>query len=299
MRSFLVAAIAALGLAGSAAPALAQSQLSSRVDRLEREMNAVQRKVFPGVAGQNYLQPEITPGQAPQDQGYGTPASSPLTDLSARVGSLEQQMSSMTNTLEETQHRLRVLEDNFNNYKQVTDHRLAALEGGAGGIGSAAGGAPAIASPPPLNGPGSAVANDSATVEKPNTGDPEEDAYIYGYRLWAAKQYPAAESQLKSVVAKYPNGKRASYAQNLLGRSYLDDGKPSLASMAFYDNYKKMPDGDRAPDSLYYLGRALIQLKKPADACKVYDELSDVYSAKLSASMTADIAAARRTAQCK
>ena len=25
--------------------------------------------------------------------------------------------------------------------------------------------------------------------------------------------------------------------------------------MAFYDNYKKMPDGERAPDSLYYLGR--------------------------------------------
>jgi TolA-binding protein len=60
-----------------------------------------------------------------------------------------------------------------------------------------------------------------------------------------------------------------------------------------------MPDGERAPDSLYYLGQALMQLKKPADACKVYSELSDVYGDKISAGMKADIAKARRDAQCR
>lgn len=308
MRPIFVAAVAAIGIAGSATPALAQSsQLTSRVDRLESEMTAVQRKVFPGGAGQNYIQPQITPGQAPQDMGYGTPASSPLTDVTARVSSLEQQMSAMTNTLEETQHRLQVLENNFNDYKRVTDQRLAALEArGAGAVAPGGSGGPAIASPPPLGGSGddSGASSDAPSgaagnIDKPNTGDAAEDAYIYGYRLWAAKKYPAAEAQLKSVVAKYPDNRRASYAQNLLGRSYLDDGKPSLASIAFYDNYKKMPDGERAPDSLYFLGQALIQLKKPADACKVYDELSDVYGAKITAGMKADIAQARRTAQCK
>jgi TolA-binding protein len=301
MRLFLVAAIAAFGIAGSAAPALAQSQLSARVDRLESEMHAVQRKVFPGGAGQNYIQPQITPGQAPQDLGYGTPASSPITDLSARVSSLESQMTTMTNTLEETQHRLQVLEDNFANYKNVTDKRLAALEGGGGALGAGGTGGPAIAAPPPLTASTGDLGASSAAggVEKPDTGDAEEDAYIYGYRLWAAKQYSAAETQLKSVVAKYPNTRRASYAQNLLGRSYLDDGKPSLASIAFYDNYKKMPDGERAPDSLYFLAQALMQLKKPADACKVYSELSDVYGGKITAGMKADIEQGRRTAQCK
>jgi TolA-binding protein len=304
MRPFLVAAIAALGIAGSAAPAFAQSQLEGRVDRLESEMHAVQRKVFPGGAGQNYIQPQITPGQAPQDLGYGTPASSPLADLTSRVTSLEQQMSSMTNTLEETQHRLRVLQDDFANYKRVTDQRLATAERNAGGVAPGDSGSPAIAAPPPLTGTAPAASapapsSDAATVEKPDTGDAAEDAYIYGYRLWAAKQYSAAEAQLKSVVAKYPDNRRASFAQNLLGRAYLDEGKPSLASIAFYDNYKKMPDGERAPDSLYYLAQALMQLKKPADACKVYSELSDVYGSKISAGMQADIAQGRRVAQCK
>ena len=131
------------------------------------------------------------------------------------------------------------------------------------------------------------------------TDDAGEDAYIYGFRMWQAKLYPEAEAQLKSVVATYPRHKRASYAQNMLGRAYLDDGKPSLASIAFYDNYKKMPDGDRAPDSLYYLGQALVKLGKPADACKVYGELSDVYAAKIGDEMKANIARGRTEAKCR
>jgi TolA-binding protein len=307
MRIFLAAAVLTAGLLCSTAPALAQSNnLSMRVDRLESEMTAVQRKVFPNGAGRNFIQPQITPEAAPGVPGYGTPASSPLSDLNSRVGALEQQMTTLTNSVEETQHRLQVLQDQFNNYKQITDQRLAKLEGGLPGAAPVSG-APAASDQGGQGGPAidgaAAAAVDTAppagAVEKPSTGDPEEDAYIYGYRLWAAKQYPQAETQLKAVVAQYPGTRRASYAQNLLGRSYLDEGKPSLASMAFYDNYKKMPDGERAPDSLYYLAQALMQLKKPADACKVYDELSDVYGAKISASMKADIAQGRRTAQCK
>jgi TolA-binding protein len=122
---------------------------------------------------------------------------------------------------------------------------------------------------------------------------------MYGYRLWAAKRYPEAEAQLKKVVATYPEHRRASYAQNLIGRAYLDEGKPSLASIAFYDNYKKRPEGERAPDSLYYLAQALVRLKKPADACKVYGELTDVYGTKIDATMKANVAKGRVAAKCQ
>ncbi|MDB5695885.1 MAG: hypothetical protein JWN21_1428, partial [Sphingomonas bacterium] len=136
-------------------------------------------------------------------------------------------------------------------------------------------------------------------VARPDTGDATEDAYTYGYRLWSAKLYPEAQAQLKKAAAAGPAAKRYSFAQNLLGRAYLDDGKPSLASMAFYDNYKKAPDGERAPESLYYLGQALQKLNKPADACKVYDELADVYANKLTTRMKADVATGRTAAKCK
>ena len=316
--------VAGFGLAPVAAQA--QSAIEGRVGRLESEMRAVQRKVFPGGRDQ-YVQPDITAPAQNQDIP-GSPSGSPLADLDARVSSLESQISSLTGQIETNQYKIRQIEDAFNTYRRTTDARLRVLEEnasstkggltpGAGPIAATLGGTttPATTAPkPPVTTPAKPATTPSpatsavkdparaqklAAVEKPVSDDPAEDAYLYGYRLWQGQFYPEAEVQLKKVVTTYPKHKRASYAQNLLGRAYLDEGKPSLASIAFYDNYKKMPDGERAPDSLYYLGQALMKLGKPADACKVYGELSDVYEAKISATMKADIARGRAEAKCK
>lgn len=311
MRNLLLAGVAAVMILPTAA--MAQSNVEGRVGKLESEMRAVQRKVFPNGAG-GYVQPEITAPQT-QAQAPGVPASSALTDLTSRVTSLEEQMATLTGQIEQNGYRTRQLQDQFDAYKRATEGRLKALEAGPAPIAPAGQSAPldtpapaATGSTRPTKTPAAAsvVTGDTAStepaaspVEKPSTGDAAEDAYLYGYRLWAAKRYPEAEAQLKKVVADYPKSRRASFAQNLLGRTYLDSGKPSLASMAFYENYKKFPDGERAPDSLLYLGQALTRLNKPADACKVYDELSDVYGAKLSASMKAQIASGRSAAKCQ
>jgi TolA-binding protein len=288
-----------LGVALAALPAAAQAQVEARVDRLEREMRAVQRKVFPNGGGQ-LIEPQITAPQAPTT-APGVPATSAVADLTARVGSLEAQMAAMTGQIEQTQYKLRQLEQAFEAYKKSTDARLAAPAAApATGLGGpvAAAGDTRPAPPPRIEAPATTPAA-TAAIAKPSSGDAGEDAYIYGYRLWEAKRYGEAATALKKAVADHPTHRRASFAQNLLGRTYLDDGKPSLASIAFYDSYKKMPDGERAPDSLYYLGQSLIQLKKPADACKVYDELTDVYGDRITATMKSDVAKARTAAKCK
>jgi TolA-binding protein len=312
IRSLFLAAVAAAALA---APAAAQTALEGRVGKLESEMRAVQRKVFPGGAGQ-YLQPEIVPERAPVE-GPGAPASSPVADLSQRVAALEGQLSTLTGQVEQAQYRLRQLEDQFAAYRKATDARLAQPVAAAPDAGDEPRPAPRDRAPagdalPAAGrttsarpaGPAAATRDPAraervAAVAKPASGDAAEDAYLYGYRLWEAKLYPEAEAQLKDVVATYPKSKRASYAQNLLGRAYLDEGKPSLASIAFYDNYKKFPDGERAPDSLYYLAQALMKLNKPADACKVYGELTDVYGAKIAPGMRDRVAKGRADAKCK
>ncbi len=307
MRKSVLIGVCAIAM--MPAGALAQSGVEGRVGKLESEMRAVQRKVFPGGAGQ-LLQPELTAPQGSTGPGPGSPATSAIADLSSRVTSLEQQMASLTGQIEQNTYKTRQLQDAFDAYKRSNDARMKSVEGGATpratgdtdpGMSAPATTAAArpTARPEPVAKPsGSDRARLVDAVEKPSTGDATEDAYLYGYRLWSAKLYPEAEAQLKKVVADYPKSKRASYAQNLLGRAYLDEGKPSLASMAFYDNYKKMPDGERAPDSLLNLGSALTRLNKPADACKVYDELSDVYGAKMSAAMKADVAKGRTAAKC-
>ncbi|MEH3035781.1 MAG: hypothetical protein PGN23_04685 [Sphingomonas adhaesiva] len=299
MKKFWLAAVSA----AIAAPVLAQSgaPLEGRVVKLESEMRAVQRKVFPGGSGQ-MIEPQIAPSTPPVTP-EGVPATSAIADVSARVTSLEQQMATMTGQIEQAQYRLRQLEEQFAAYRKATDARLTAPIAAAAPASEAdvvvpTAPKPAASASKPAARPAADAPVDVAGVDKPDTGDAAEDAYLYGYRLWAAKKYAAAEAQLKRVVADFPKHRRASWAQNLLGRAYLDDGKPSLASIAFYDNYKKYPDGERAPDSLFYLGSALVKLKKPADACKVYGELTDVYGATISATMKADIAKARAAAKC-
>lgn len=311
MRNLFLTVILMMAAVVAGDAAQAQSAIEGRVDRLEREMRAVQRKVFPGGNGQ-YFAPDITPADQPV-QSPGVPATSAVSDLAARVSALEAQLTSLTSQTEQNQHKLQVLEDAFNAYKRSTDARLKALEDGASST-AAASTATAAPTTVPATKPASpaatakpatpaldpARASRVAAIEKPATGDAADDLYVYGYRLWQAKLYPEAEAPLKQVVAKYPAHRRASWAQNLLGRTYLDQGKPSLASHAFYDNYKNFHDGERAPDSLFYLAAALKQLGKPsADICKVYDELLDVYGTKITATMKADVARNRTAEKCK
>jgi len=298
-------------VAAGGAPVAAQTTVEGRVDRLEKEMRAVQRKVFP--AG-TPLEPEITRPATPS-VAPGTPASAPIADLTARVGALESQLASITGQVEETSFKLRQLEEAFNRYKAETDAKLAppaaepapaaAAPAAPKPIAAASVDAPAPAAAKPATAKPAAPAPASeerkaavAAIERPSSGNAADDAYSYGFRLWDAKFYPEAQAQLKATVEKYGDSAIASKAQNLLGRAYLDDGKPALASVAFYENYQKRPRGDRAADSLAYLGEALIQLKKPADACKVYQELEQVYGANLSASLKAMMTKGRATAKC-
>ena len=270
-------------LSAAAAPLAAQSasDLNSRVTKVEKELRAVQRKVFPG--GQP-LEPEITAPVAPV-QAAGSPASSPVADLTARLDTLEAQIRTVTGQSEQNGFRLRQLEEQVQRLTAEAEARAAAPV------------APPVLAPPPSNDPAPA-ATTTAGVERPSSGDAGEDGYIYGFRLWQAKMYPEAQAELKRVADRYPNHRRASYSQNLLGRAYLDEGKPALAAVALYDSYKKWPKGERAAESLYWLGQALTALKKPADACKVYAEFGDVYGATAAASLKAQVAAGQKRAKC-
>jgi TolA-binding protein len=211
----------------------------------------------------------------------GSPASQPVADLTARVDSLENQLRTLTGQVETDGNRIKKLDEAIKAMRADYDARLKLLEPST---------TPVKVDP--------ARKTAITAVEIPSTGDAVEDAYTYAFRLWTAKLYPEAQVKLKEFVAKYPTHKKFSYAQNLLGRAYLDEGKPALASVAFYDNYQKMPRGERANESLYWLGISLTKLKKPADACKVYKEFDDVYAAKAPSDLKSRVTKGKADAKC-
>jgi TolA-binding protein len=78
----------------------------------------------------------------------------------------------------------------------------------------------------------------------------------------------------------------------------LDKGDARGAANALLANYRTNPGGERAPDSLYYLGQALMKLGQPGQACKAYAELDAVYGAKIRADLKKLETDAKSQAQC-
>lgn len=309
MRQITFLGAATIALA-TAMPAAAQDNtVVKRVDRLEKEMRAVQRSVFPG-GSPTFFEGEITPDNTPGERAR---SNAPVIDLTARVDALESQLQTLTGQTEQNAFRLRELEKQFTAYKTEMDKRFADPAATGEAVATPASLAPTVKPPAaaataaatPVKKPAAKPATSDAArlalvkkVEVPASGNETKDAYDYGYRLWEAKLYPEAQAQLKTVVTKWPKSSQASFAQNLLGRAYLDEGKPSLAAVAFYNNYKDRPSGARAPHSLMYMGVALDKLGRKADACKAFRELEEVYGDKAPQDVRTDAAAAKTKAGC-
>jgi TolA-binding protein len=289
MRIHIVVAIL---LAGCAAPALAQGQpVERRISKLEQEMRAVQRRVFPNGAGA-IVEPEIRPQTGSVMPG-GIPAGSAVSDLSGRVDALEAQLASLTNQIEQSGFRVRQLEEALNRFRSESEARFASMSTAA-----------AAATP---NAPVQQVAEPAPQAATPAAGgtpttaaaDGGEDAYNRGFRLWERKDYAAAQVALQAMAKDFPKHPKASWARNLAGRAYLDEGKPATAAKVLLNNYQTDPKGERAADSLLFLGEALVKLGKPAEACQVYDELRDVYGAGLRDFVKQRLPKARADAKCK
>ncbi|HJS11097.1 MAG TPA: tetratricopeptide repeat protein [Sphingopyxis sp.] len=312
MRQITFLGAATVALAATMPAAAQDNTIGKRVERLEKEMRAVQRSVFPG-GSPTFFEGEIAPDNTP---GERSRTNAPVIDLTARVDALESQLQALTGQTEQNAFQLRELEKQFTAYKAEMDRRFADPAAVAAPTATPASLAPTVKPPAaattvaatpvkkPATTPAKPAASDAARlalvkkVEVPASGNETKDAYDYGYRLWEARLYPEAQAQLKSVVTKWPKSSQASFAQNLLGRAYLDEGKPSLAAVAFYNNYKDRPSGARAPHSLMYMGVALDKLGRKADACKAFRELDEVYGDKAPQDVRTDAAAARTKAGC-
>lgn len=276
-------------------PISAQAQnrdLELRVNRLEAEVRAVQRKVFPG-GSDRFFEPDVQP-EAAQTSAQPNDTNSAVADLLLRVDALESQLASLTAQGEENSFRLGQIEERLSAMEAAAAaEKAAATPGdsfGASGSGEAA---PANSVEPSAE----RIAAVSAIV-KPQSDNAGEDDYIYGFRLWEAGFYPEAQQQLAMTVKKYPDHSRISHARNLLGRAYLDDGKPARAATILLENYQKTPRGARAPDSLYYLGRSLIASNENTKACAAFAELEEAYPDSASGRLANALASGRRDADC-
>jgi TolA-binding protein len=253
---------------------------------------------------QNRPQPQFQPVyQTAPLQAPATQAS--VANLDMRIVSLEQQISNLLRAEEENGHRIAQLEAQLKQQRDDSSARIAALEGQL-----ASGAAPAqsaAAEPVEQRKPTATLAslpskpkltNAVATTSDAAATDPAEDAYDVGYQLWKSGKYDEAVGALRAFTSSYPQSHRVSWANNLAGRALLDKGEPRAAAEVLLANYRSNPKGERAADSLYYLGQSLMKLKQPSQACKAYAELEGVYGSTMRADLKKMLGDAKAEAKC-
>jgi len=287
----LALALAGTGMAGF--PASAQNVDDARVRKIEAEIRALQRTVFPGGDGR-YFTPEVSTGQAPGTTQ--TPSTTALTDVLGRLDSLEAQLARLTAQVEENA--------NDNAQLAVRVQQLEARTAPPVPIIPAPTPTPTGTIPVPAPTPTPAAQPSPAriaavqAIAKPQTADPGDDEYTYGFRLWEAKFYPEAQQQLRLFLDKYPRHSRTSFGRNLLGRAYLDDGKPREAAPWFLQNYQTDGQGARAPDSLLYLAETMIAINDTNRACIALSEFGESYPAAATGRLQSQYQANRAKVKC-
>ena len=312
LAPLFAALLAAALLVPAAADAREPVTPEQRIDRLEHQVRQVQKSVFPK-------------GQPADTAGFtDAPAATQeaVTALTNRLDAIERQMTDLVRGSEENTHRLGVMEADLARLRADNESRFKAIEAGPAGTAPAAVTSeaapplvvPPLPSTPPPAAPPVAVKiprkSVPAAAPAPLTEGPAADAratsvdageaaYLAGFNLWSAKHYDQAIAQLRAMSSSFPGHRRVSWANNLLGRALLDKGQPRAAAEALLANYRGNPKGERAPDSLFYLGQSLVKLDQNTQACKAYAELTDVYGATLRPQLAAMVPAARAQAGCQ
>lgn len=296
MRQFLSLLLATAAISATL-PAMAQEDtgaLASRIQRLERDLNFVQKQVYNGSASAGEGS-----GAAPANGGA----------LQVQISKLDQEIRSLRGQLEQIQFAQRQLATDLKKQSDDVDYRLRALEEKASAVAAAPAPAPA---PAPAAAPAQAAEDGEPAHFDPSkkpepagkpalTGNDFPDAnahYSHAFKLLNEKKYSEAATSFDAFVKKFPADPLTSNAYYWLGESYYARADYTRAAESFRKGFETGPSGQKAPDNLFKLAKSLTQVKRTNEACIVLTQIIKKYPD--AAPRTVKLAEDERTSlQCK
>lgn len=281
MRARLFLTLSALAVLSAASPTFAQTPLPApevdpldardarRVERMEKVVRELRSIVFQmrDTGKPVVVQPADTDAR--------------MLEMGERLKDLEDTLRRLNGSLESTTFELdQAKRDNaaLKTQVQALSEKLAKVESDL-----AAGAAPPAAPAP-------------AAAASASAGDPAKD-FTEARQLMLAGDYDAAESAFSAYVANYPDAPRAPEASYWWGKTLSVRGAHADAAKAYIGAIRGWPQTSWAPDAVVELARALVALKKPADACQTLAEFSRRYP-KAPAAVASRAAATRAQAKC-
>jgi tol-pal system protein YbgF len=309
---------AGAALAVATVPVVARAQdaaTQERLDRLERDLNMLQRQVYRGGAPTM----PAPPGGGGPGGGQG---STSAADIEIRMERLEAQMRDLTGKVEEVNNGLDQLRQRVEQINSDFDVRFNQMSGGT--TSGPVPGRPGAAGPPPaanpprfaeapsaggLMPPGTVVPPPSggggglnpifntlsppgtpgartlpppapppeAGAEPPPSGGSINEQFNHAFGLVKQADYANAEVALRAFIDAHPNEALAGNAQYWLGQTYFARNKFPEAASAFAEGYKRFPKGTKAPEDLLYLGMSLAKADQKKNACVALEQLGQAF----------------------
>lgn len=273
-----------------ASPALAQDDsngaLAERLDRLERDVNFVQKQVYRSGGG--------------SADSNGTPLPANAGQLQVRFSQIDEEMRQIRGLIEQTQFQNKQTADNLKKLQDDVDYRLHAIEQKQAEAAAAAAAVPAPAAvAEPVAEPEAATPAKAAAAAAAQTNFADANAhYSYAYKLISDKKYAEASSSFDSFVKKYPSDPLVPSAFYWLGESQYARGDFTRSAENFRKGFEANPDGQKAPDNLYKLAMSLSEIKRKTEACVVLNQVVTKY-AQTAQRTAAKAQAAITSMQCK
>lgn len=335
MRALFIGLMLAGGPALAQSQTATPAALDQRLRAIETDLRALKKQVLP-TGTQRLIEPEVDTSAPPPPAPVAANPGGGIADLAERLSAIERAQRTLTASVEEQGERLRRLEAANTKLREDVEFRLGRLEnpGAAAPAATTAAAtttvAPGAAGRPPgfletvtpkpaPSGAQPAAATPSATMPKPATTAAAKPvapapkpaataaaappatadaAWTQAQALLDAKDWPAAETALAAFITKYPKDRRISQARYWLGRSYFSQNRFEESARAHTANYEQNPRGDRAQESLYWVGQSLVRLGRRPAACQVYDLAGRVYADEMKPELKPQFATARTNAGC-
>ena len=210
-----------------------------RMDRLERDIALMQRKLYKGE------------GEDKTSSEQENTSDGSLQHLYIKISQLEELMAQMTSQFEEVSHQLEKLQEDMKKMNTDVDFRFSELQKTE----------PVTPSAPEPQEP---------KKEKPKDA---QTAYEEAYDLLKMLKYDQAEDALKDFLTTYPEHELAGNAQYWLGETYYVRRQYEKAAVAFATGFKNYKRSSKRADNLLKLGLSMQQLNKKKEACTAFNNL--------------------------
>lgn len=249
-------------------------EINREIDRLKRQLRAVQRQVFAGTPGSEF---ENLEPLAPAGEQAPAPNPALIANMEVRIGQLETELRTLTGQLEMISHTQNQLMRRIDVLQSDLEFRLNALEQ-----------APRVAATQEA-GTDDAVAGAEQAAQQVAVAEaaadgalPEgsvQERYDFAFGLLKRGDFAGAEDAFMSFIEAHGDDPLAGNAQYWLGETYYVQRDYPRAASAFLKGFQDHRNGAKGPDSLLKLGISLTNLDQKEEACAAFDELERQYEA--------------------